>query len=296
MSSSDFRITPQITSRRSLSNLQKNIEALNKLQGQISSMKVLQKPSDSPVGIVSALHYRSDLGRNDQVSRNIDDGLTWLNLADDTLNTVFTQLQRVRVLSIEGSNATADPTAREAMASEVENIKKTIIGLANTRNLDRPIFGGNTGGGIAYDDTGTYVGKSGAIERSIAPGVRMQVNVNGDEVFGPPGNDVFTVLQKVADDLRSNPSALGTDVPSLDARVAGIQNSLATIGARSQRLETMKQRNSTDGITLKQSLSQVEDADLAQVTLELQMQQVAYQAALQTTAKVIQPSLVDFLR
>jgi flagellar hook-associated protein 3 FlgL len=47
---------------------------------------------------------------------------------------------------------------------------------------------------------------------------------------------------------------------------------------------------------LKQSLSQVEDADLAQVTLELQMQQVAYQAALQTTAKVIQPSLVDFLK
>jgi flagellar hook-associated protein 3 FlgL len=296
MTSSDFRITPQITSRRSLSNLQKNIEALNKLQGQISSMKILQKPSDSPVGIVSALHYRSDLGRNDQVSRNIDDGLTWLNLADDTLNTVFAQLQRVRVLSIEGANATADPTAREAMASEVENIKKTIIGLANTRNLDRPIFGGNTNGGVAYDDTGAYVGKSGLIERSIAPGVRMQVNVNGDEVFGPPGNDVFTVLQKVADDLRSNPSALGTDVPNLDARVAGIQNSLATIGARSQRLETMKQRNSTDGITLKQSLSQVEDADLAQVTLELQMQQVAYQAALQTTAKVIQPSLVDFLR
>ena len=58
----------------------------------------------------------------------------------------------------------------------------------------------------------------------------------------------------------------------------------------------MKERNSTDGITLKQSLSQVEDADLAQVTLELQMQQVAYQAALQTTAKVIQPSLVDFLK
>jgi flagellar hook-associated protein 3 FlgL len=295
MGSSDFRITPQITARRSLGNLQKNIEALNKLQGQISSMKTLQKPSDSPVGMVSALHYRSDLGRNEQVSRNLDDGLTWLNLADDTLNTVFTQLQRVRVLTVEGSNATADATSREAMASEVESIKKTIIGLANTRNLDRPIFGGNVTGGVAYDDSGTYVGKSATIERSIAPGVRMQVNVNGDDVFGTPGNDIFTVLQKVADDLRSNPSALSTDVPALDAGTARIQNSLATIGARSQRLETMKDRNSTDGITLKQSLSQVEDADLAQVTLELQMQQVAYQAALQTTAKVIQPSLVDFL-
>jgi flagellar hook-associated protein 3 FlgL len=89
---------------------------------------------------------------------------------------------------------------------------------------------------------------------------------------------------------------LDTDVANLDTRIEGIENAQASIGARTRRLETMKDRNDTDGITLKQSLSQVEDADLAQVTLELQMQQVAYQAALQATAKVIQPSLVDFLR
>ena len=124
----------------------------------------------------------------------------------------------------------------------------------------------------------------------------MQVNVNGDEVFGPPGNDVFTVLSTLANDLRTNPSQLGADVAALDGRISGVQDGLASVGARSQRLETMKDRNSTDGITLKQSLSQVEDADLAQVPLELQMQQVAYQAALSTTAKVIQPSLVDFLK
>jgi flagellar hook-associated protein 3 FlgL len=58
----------------------------------------------------------------------------------------------------------------------------------------------------------------------------------------------------------------------------------------------MKARNDMDGVTLKQSLSQVEDVDLAQVTLELQMQQVAYQASLSATAKVIQPSLADFLK
>src|SRR5215813_12090922 len=163
MPSSDFRITPQITARRSMSNLQRNVEALNKLQSQISSMKALQKPSDSPVGMVSALHYRSDMGRNDQVSRNIDDGMTWLNLADDTLGTVFTQLQHVRDLSIQGANATADQGAREALANEIENVKKTIIGLANTRNGNRAIFAGNATGGVAYDASGNYLGKSAVI-------------------------------------------------------------------------------------------------------------------------------------
>jgi flagellar hook-associated protein 3 FlgL len=294
--SSNFRITPQMTARLTMSNLQSNVERLNQLQDELSSMKQLRKPSDSPVGTVAALQYRSDLKRNTQVSRNIGDGLTWLNLADSTLNSIVTQLQRVRVLTINGANATADASARDAMAAEIDGIRGTVIGLANTKNLDRAIFAGNATGGVAYDTNGNYVGKSAAVTRTIAPGVQMQVNVNGDEVFGSAGNDVFTALSQISNDLRTNPSALGTDLSNLDARIAGIQDSVATIGARQSRLDTMKDRNDTDGITLKQSLSQVEDADLAQTTLNLQIQQVAYQAALSATSKVIQPSLVDFLK
>ena len=47
---------------------------------------------------------------------------------------------------------------------------------------------------------------------------------------------------------------------------------------------------------MKQNLSSIEDADIAQVMVNLQAQQVAYQAALEATAKAIQPSLTDFLK
>jgi flagellar hook-associated protein 3 FlgL len=242
------------------------------------------------------LHYRADIGRNEQLKRNIDDGVTWLNLADSTLGSVVEQLHRVRDLAIQGANATSDTAAREANAQEVDRIRDSIIGLANTKNLDRPIFAGNATGGAAYDANGTYLGKSGSVDRTIAAGVRVQVNVNGDEVFGPPGNDLFNTLTQLSNSLRTNPTGLTADVANLDSRLTTIQNSQASIGARTVRLTTMKDRNDMDGLTLKQSLSQVEDVDFAQVTVELQMQQVAYQAALSTTAKVIQPSLVDFLR
>src|SRR4051794_22573943 len=102
MPSASFRITPQMTARRTMTNLQHNIDKLNRLQDVMSSMKQIRRPSDSPVGTVSALHYRSDLGRNEQLNRNIDDGLTWLNLADSSLNTMIDQLHRVRDLSIQG--------------------------------------------------------------------------------------------------------------------------------------------------------------------------------------------------
>ena len=296
MPSADFRVTPQITARRTLANLQRNTEALNRLQDQLSSMKRLRKPSDNPVAAVSALHYRSDLGRSEQLTRNIDDGVTWLNLADASLSSIMNQVHRVRDLAVQGRNATSDAGAREAFAMEIDRIRDSIIGLANTKNLDRAIFAGNASGGVAYDAGGNYLGTSGSVDRTVAPGVRVQVNVNGDEVFGAPGDDIFVALSRISHALRTNPAALDTDVANLDTRIEGIENAQASIGARTRRLETMKDRNDMDGITLKQSLSQVEDADLAQVTLELQMQQVAYQAALQATARVIQPSLVDFLR
>jgi flagellar hook-associated protein 3 FlgL len=294
--SADFRITPQMNARRSMSNLQRNMDALSRLQDQMSSMKRLRRPSDSPVAAVSALHYRSDLGRTEQMTRNIDDGLAWLNLADASLMSIVTQVHRVRDLAIQGRNVTSDAAAREAYAMEIDRIRDSIIGLANTKHLDRAIFAGTASGGVAYDASGNYVGNSAPVDRTVAAGVRVQVNVNGEEVFGPQGNDVFMALSRISLALRSDPAQLEAEVANLDARTQAIENSQASIGARSRRLETMKDRNDTDGITLKQSLSQVEDADLAQVTLELQMQQVAYQAALSTTAKVIQPSLVDFLR
>jgi flagellar hook-associated protein 3 FlgL len=296
MVSSDYRITSSMTAQQSLANLQRQIEALNTLQNQESSQKALQKPSDNPVALVSALHYRSDVNRNGQISRNIGDGLTWLNLADSTLNGIVTQIQRVRDLTVQGSNATADQTSRDAIATEIDNIRGTIIGLANAKNQDRPIFGGNTTNSAAYDNNGNYLGQSAVIQRTVAPGVQMQVNVNGDQVFGAAGSDLFSTLSKIADDLRNNPTALGADQASLDAHTQTIQNSLASVGARSARLTALQSQNSTDGLTLQQSLSQVEDVDLARVTMNLQMQQVAYQAALQATAKVLQPSLVNFLQ
>src|SRR5262249_21340540 len=133
-------------------------------------------------------------------------------------------------------------------------------------------------------------------ERTIAPGQRIQVNVNGDQVFGTPGNDLFTTLAQISDAVRTDPTKLDTLGATLDTKTNQLQTSLAEVGSRFQRVTATKSQNSSDALTMKQNLSSIEDADVAQVMIQLQAQQVAYQAALQATAKAIQPSLADFLR
>ena len=83
---------------------------------------------------------------------------------------------------------------------------------------------------------------------------------------------------------------------NLDTRTQTIQTELGEVGARFKRVDDMKSQNTSDGLTMKQNLSSIEDVDLAQVMVSLEAQRVAYQAALQATAKAIQPSLADFLR
>lgn len=296
MPSADFRITHQSLARNAVTNMQRNLDRLSQLQDEVSSLKKLRRPSDSPVDMVSSLRLRADVGRNEQITRNLEDALGWLNTADSALNAIIDQTTRVRDLSIQASNATVDSNARQGIATEIEKLRESMIGLANSKYVDRPVFGGTTDAGVAYQADGTYVGVSNDIERTIAPNVRAVVNVNGDETFGSAGSDLFTLLTDIANAVRTDPSQLGALVANLDSSVGTVQGKLAEIGARTTRIETMKDRNSADNITLRQGLQTVEDADIAKSIMELQLQQTAYQAALNATARAIQPSLADFLR
>ncbi|HET9728203.1 MAG TPA: flagellar hook-associated protein FlgL [Acidimicrobiia bacterium] len=296
MPSADFRISNQMLVTNSLANLQSNLRRLTDLQDEASSLKRLRKPSDAPADVVTAMRLHSDLNRNDQISRNIDDAGAWLGTADDALTSAVTQLQRVHDLIIQARNSATDSNARAAIAGEIDTIRANLIGVANTKYAGRAIFGGTATGGVAYQADGTYVGVSAAVERTIGPGQRVQVNVNGDAVFGPQGSDLFTTLSQISDAVKNDPAQLDGLSTTFDAATTRLQNQLADVGARFRRVDSMKTQNSADALTMKKNLSAVEDADLAEVMMNLQSQQVAYQAALEATSKSILPSLADFLR
>lgn len=296
MPSADFRITHQSLARNAVANMQHNLARLSKLQDEVSSLKKLRRPSDSPVDMVSSLRLRGDIGRNEQILRNIEDAAGWLTTADSALTAIVDTVTRIRELVIQGRSAAVDANARQGIAVEIEKLRESMIGLANSKYVDRPVFGGTTDAGEAYQVDGTFVGVSNDIERTVAPGVRVVVNVNGDETFGPAGADLFTAIADIANAMRTDPTQLDALVTTLDGHTGTVQSKLAEVGARTRRLETMRDRNSVDSITLRQGLQTVEDADLAKSIMELQLQSTAYEAALSATARAIQPSLADFLR
>lgn len=300
-----IRVTQQSITARVMRNLQHNLNETGRLEQQLSSGKLISRPSDSPTGTVSAMSLRGQLRTMEQYNRNADDGMGWLGTLDNTLTSSLSHIRRARDLAIDGRNPvkSGSAQAREALAAEVENIREGLIELANTRYVDRPVLGGTTAGSAAYTAAGTYAGvptgPNARIERTISGADPVRVDVTGPEVFGADGSpaQLFEVLGRLATALRNgDDAALSTEMGHLDTAMGTVQTQLANVGAKYNRVEQMKQTVSDRMLSLTTQLSDVEDIDLPKTIMEMQLQQTAYQAALSTTAKVIQPSLVDFLR
>jgi flagellar hook-associated protein 3 FlgL len=292
-----MRITQGSIVASSLANLQASLARGAKLQEQLSSGRTINRPSDSPTGTVSSLSLRSQISANEQYSRNAADGTAWLGTVDSTLESVNSRLQRVRDLTLSASSTgNMDADARQAIATEVTSLREELMGLANTSNAGRPVFGGTTAGTTAFDPaTYDYVGDAGTITRRLDAATTIEVGADGQAVFGSGSSSVFALLDSIASNVMSNPSALAGNLTALDGRMSSVLQTVTDVGVRQNRVETAGTTADDRALALGTTLSSVENIDLPKTILDLQLQNTAYQTALQATAKVLQPSLMDFL-
>jgi flagellar hook-associated protein 3 FlgL len=292
------RVTQGMMMDRSYLSLQTGLSRLAKTQEQLSTGRILNRPSDSPTDTTAAMRMRASLADETQYARNTGDGLGRLGQSDLTLQTMVGQVGRARDLAVQSVNGlNQNPAAREALAVEIEQLRASLLDGANATYLGRPIFGGVVAGAAAYDDSGAFVGVPGAVQRTIGKDVKVAVNIDGPDAFGPAGANLFDTLTALAESVRAGSTeTTQTHVAALDTHRNRMTSALAEIGSRTNRLERASQSAKDAVLDLTSSLSEVENVDLARATMDLKMQEVAYQAALASTARLVQPSLADFLR
>ena len=292
------RITQQSMAQQALLGLEANQSKLALLQQRMSSGKQISKPSDDPGGAASALKLRSEVARNAQWTRNADDGLGWLGAIDTTLTGMTDQVRRARDLVLQGlSTGSTSPESRKALATEIEGLRASLLGSANSGYLGRPLFGGTTSGTAAYDAaSGAYVGDGNPVARTVGANARVRVDITGPEAFGPAGSDLFSVLADISTSLRTDPTQLNGDLVALDGVMKNMITTLADVGVRYNRVDQMRTAADDHKVDVEATLSGIEDIDVAKTTLDLSVQRAAYQAALQATAHIVQPSLLDFLK
>jgi flagellar hook-associated protein 3 FlgL len=292
-----LRVTDQSMSLAAQRGLAARQSRLAAAQQTATSGARIARPSDDPVGTGEALRVRGELAAQAQYKRNIDDGTAWLNTLDSALDSASGTLRQVRDAVVQGGNGTLTQAARDSLAGVVDSLRADLLGAANTRYLGRSVFAGTSDAASAFTDGAppTHNGTGGTVSRRIGPQDSVVVDIDGRSAFGTGTSSVFSLLDGIAADLRA-----GIDptprLGALDAATTTVVATRSEVGGRLAQLSRAAEAVTTATTALTTRRTAVEDVDLGQAVLDLQLQQTAYQAALAVTAKVIQPSLTEFLR
>ena len=331
-----MRVTNKMSISSVLANLQINQAKLNKTNNKLSSGKKISIPQDDPTGTIKAMGYRSNLKEIEQYLSNVDNAKTVLNATDVSLNQITNILQRVRELAVKAANGTFEQTSRDAIADEVTQLTDELVGIANTKVGSKYIFGGYetttapfksyTGnndsgvggpGGDITDVNGNvrsginnnnitvveYNGDSGRLQAEIDEEVRTSYNVSGKEVFIDSGN-VFQTIMNLRDsiyageikDENSDGKSIEDGINDLEDSITKILRYRAEVGAKMNRMDQAKTKLENQQINITDLLSNTEDTDVTKTIMDLKVQESVQRMALSVGARVIQPTLIDFLR
>jgi len=277
--------------------LQAAMNELSRLQDQASSQRAITKPSDDPRATSEALTVRSEQRAIAQFERNASNAQGWLTSIDSALGSATAVLQRARDLSVQGANDGAmSATAREGLAAEFEGLRDDLLTQANTAYLGRSVFAGDSAAGLAVDGTYTFTGTGTApVARRVDEGRSMRVDADGASVFGQGASSTFALLDAIAADLRAG-IPIRNRIDEVDARLTSVVTAHAEIGSRQTQLDRTVDSLAGRSVAIERQRSAVEDVDLAKVILDLTVQSTVYQSALAVTARVLPPTLLEFLR
>jgi len=282
-----------------LRNLHNSMGNMNKLQEQLSSGKKISRPSDDPVIASRAVYYRSAVIENEQYVSNLNQARSWLEMSDKSLEEGSNLLQRIRELLIYSGDPALGPDSLKAMATEIAQLKDHLGTVANQTINGQYIFAGTDTLTPPYDKaTGDFTNtNSQQITLEVSQQIFLPINPNGQAIFNypDPANNVFKLLDKIITDL-NNGQPVTQYLDDMTSQIDNMVRERATLGALQNRVDLIEDRLLTEGVSIMELMSENEDADIAKVIIDLKTQENVHRAALGTGARIIQPSLLDFLR
>lgn len=323
-----MRVTNGMTHRNFNYNLNKNLTKLNKIDEKINTGREINKISDDPAKASKIMKLKKDIAKNVQHKKNIVDANNYLDVADKGLDQINNGLQKIRELLVNAGNATYGSEERLALKNEISEIINKISDTTNTTFDGKYIFGGEridqkpvktSPDAITGNTLISYNGKNGqaitqveldqikkSLSVEISTGVKVDYGVNASEIFefkDKQGNntDLMDVFGKILDNLDSVDQTaykelITENLEQIDGALQNVLSIRGEIGAKQNRMEDALERNEEEKFNIKEVLSSIEDIDFAEKTIEYVMASTLYTASLQASSKIMQPSLIDYLR
>ena len=269
-----MRMTNLTMERNFLYNIAGSEDRLQKLQDMASSGMKFQKPQDDPVGVQRSMGLRNERVRNEQYLQNLGRAKSWMEYTEQALSDLSGALNRAQEIGLQGITGTTPQDARNAIAAEVQQLREEVESLKGRTMEGRTVLTGTMPTWKVGDNlTMTTEDLTAILDEAIQHLNDLDAGLRG--VAGEDAKLALTSLEETTD-------------KALAQR--------ATNGARVARVETLETNLTALDIEYKSLISDVEDIDITEVIVKLKSAETAYQAALGAGAKLLQPSLLDYLK
>ncbi len=281
-------------------------------QAQVSAGKQVISPSDAPDQAAAIQRLKSVLNHQDSYLKALTTVKARLEGEDSNLQSVSDMLIRAKELAVQSANDTLNPGNRKALAVELKGLRDQMLSLANSRDTNgNYLFGGSRVKQVpfAQDAIGqvTYKGDQTRMQVRVGEQRTIPLNRSGAETFVPvirtdaAGQSSARSFFGVMDDLiagvtNSDRTAMQRGVGEMDNLLNGVSLARANVGTDLNVVEQQTQAIDETKLTLKTTLSNIEDLDMAEAITKMNKQMLSLEASQSSFAKITQLNLFNFIR
>lgn len=311
-----MRITNSSMMSSYLKDMQKNLGKMNKLNTQLNTGKVISKVSDDPYEAIKILNLQNEISDMEKYNSNADEVMGWLDVTDESLDRIGSLTTDIRTLlvSIQG---TYGPDEIKATQTEINEKIKQIGEALNTTYAGKFIFGGS----ITDEQPIEITEENGVVKLvinnandkrlndslvvEISDGISLEHNLTLNKITSTAGKETgikngLEILNGIVSTLNQNNPVNEEELKKLrgdlDTYLSDILNNRALVGGKSNTVSAIKDSNDENILEMKGSYSMMQDVDFAEYFMELQEAQMMYTASLQVGSKLLQSTLLDYMR
>ena len=317
-----MRVTNSMLVNQSMRDTQNNLGNMQTIQKQLTSGKTVNKASDNPLKVSRIMQLNRDLKANEQYNKNIASTINYLDTADTALGQLNEVLKSINENIMAAGNGAYSTEEREAIRNTINEQIGHMGQILNTNFDGKYIFGGTRTGDkpveIVKDADGTNKLTIANVDDpnvkdqldtklvvEVSQGVTLEYTNSVTDLFSftnskGESKDIRDIMDNImttlasgsADDLEKLTGECLTDIQDFQNHVLKTRSQ---VGAMQNRMEDAQSKNEDETYNMTEILSETEDIDFAETVINLMTLQSVYQASLQISAKVLQPTLIDYV-
>jgi flagellar hook-associated protein 3 FlgL len=308
---------------------QNNLTNMSKINQQISTGKVINTVSDDPHKAIRIMNINNEIKYTEKYNSNIDETVGWMNTTDGALESTGNLLNEIKETILKVGNGTYSQNEMKSLNEDMNEKIKQLADTLNSTHGGKYLFGGssvddapitvieNPDGTVklefSKDKNGQTIPNTDDLKADISSGINIDYNISVGEILNIKDGNGNTV--NLLDEI-NNLSTLMNDIANGDEQTAAkaketllndtkgkidtlfdhVVNERTSLGVRVSTAEKIKELNDEDILNIQDVLSKTQDTDVVEKFIELKSAEMIYQASIQVGAKLIQPTILDYIR